>query len=107
MKITFTVETERQLEKILDVVTEAELEGEIDFPFNTKTSLKPCLEVENIDERLLEDQRLSLPLVNYAAKNGLRAEKVHTDNVEGLQNMLDEWSDNNFLKKWLDRNNKT
>ena len=44
MKLTITVESEEQKQKILDVLEEAEMEGELDFSFNVKTEDRVSLE---------------------------------------------------------------
>tara|TARA_R110002012_G_C11231186_1_gene564036 strand:+ start:69 stop:302 length:234 start_codon:yes stop_codon:yes gene_type:complete len=48
MKLTITVESEEQKQKILDVLENAEMEGELDFSFSVKAE-----EGLNLEDRLL------------------------------------------------------
>lgn len=69
--------------------------------------------IENIDEVLLEKQRLALAnlLSNFRDGAITRVEGELATQVEGLLNMLDHWSDQTFInvcvrtKEWFDKAN--
>lgn len=55
------------------------------------------LVIPNVDYSMLEKQRAALASITYAAENGLFAGAADIELIGGLQNMLDEWSDNNMV----------
>lgn len=52
--------------------------------------------IENVDLDLLESQRLALRRVIDAAIMGRQASREDIREAEGLENMLDVWSDNRY-----------
>jgi len=73
----------------------------------------PNLLIENIDEALLEKQRLALSnlLANVCDQDYTEEEGELLDTVGGLLNMLDHWSKKTFVdvrvrvKEWFDKAN--
>jgi hypothetical protein len=60
--------------------------------------------IEGIDFDLLDRQRLALTRVVDAANRGESAKPEDVELVEGIQNMLDHWSDERYYQKQRDTN---
>lgn len=56
--------------------------------------MKGTLIIENVDFKLLQEQRRALDAVLYEARDRQRVPTTHDlDMLVGLQNMLDAWAD--------------